>query len=75
MFLGLRMTEGVSLLEFQDAFGRKMEEVYGSVIEKNLKDGLLEYRGNVSSGEPARLALTGRGLDVSNTVMAQFLFS
>lgn len=75
MFLGLRMTEGVSLLEFQDAFDRKMEEVYGPVIEKNLRDGLLEYRGNVPSGEPARLALTERGLDVSNTVMAQFLFS
>lgn len=75
MFLGLRMTEGVSPLEFQSVFGKRIEEVYGPVIEKNLRDGLLEYRGGMSSGEPARLALTGRGLDVSNTVMAQFLFS
>ena len=74
MFLGLRMTEGVSPQEFRDAFGKSMEEVYGPVIEKNRKDGLLEYRGRISSGEPARLALTGRGLDVSNMVMAQFLF-
>lgn len=74
MFLGLRMTEGVSPLEFQNSFGKSMEEVYGPVIEKNMRDGLLEYRGRISSGEPARLALTGRGLDVSNMVMAQFLF-
>lgn len=75
MFLGLRMTEGISLPEFQDAFGRKMEEVYGSVIEKNLKDGLLEYRGGAAPGEITRLALTEKGLDVSNFVMAQFLLS
>lgn len=74
MFLGLRMTEGVSLLEFQNIFGKKPEEVYGPVIEKNIKAGLLEYRNRVLLEETTRLALTKRGLDVSNTVMSQFLF-
>ena len=38
------------------------------MIAKNIKDGLLEYRGDKS-----RLALTERGLDLANYVMAQFL--
>jgi len=74
MFLGLRMTEGVSIPEFRDIFGKRIDEVYGSVIEKNIRDGLLEYRNRVPSGEYTQLALTKRGLDVSNRVMAQFLF-
>jgi len=74
MFLGLRMTEGISVSEFQTVFGKRIEEVYGAVIEKNLKDGLLEYREKASSGEMLSLALTGKGIDVSNMVMAQFLF-
>ena len=59
MFLGLRMTEGVSVLEFETAFGKRMEEVYGTVIEKNIRDGLLEYRDRVPSEEPA-----GEGAEV-----------
>lgn len=74
MFLGLRMTEGVSIPGFRTAFGKTMEEVYGAVIEKNLKDGLLEYRRGLSMETSGYLALTRRGLDVSNMVMAQFLF-
>lgn len=79
MFLGLRMIEGVSCGEFWRLFGCPMEEVYGSVIEKNIRDGLLELLH--CSGENCeeeisarrRLALTERGLDLSNYVMAQFL--
>lgn len=67
MFLGLRLTEGVDGAGFQEAFGRSLEEVYGDVIEKNRRDGLLEYQGSF-------LALTERGLDLANYVMAQFLF-
>lgn len=113
MFLGLRMTEGVPVSEFEALFGKRPEQVYGAVIEKNIRDGLLEYRNGEASGDIAlegadicdkagglrkteangrtemngqavlcamkqtvnrRLALTKRGIDVSNTVMAQFLF-
>ena len=42
MFLGLRMMEGVSEKTFREAFGRELMEVYGSVIRKNVQDGLLE---------------------------------
>lgn len=70
MFLGLRLTEGVDVRGFGDDFGRTLEEVYGEVIKRNREDGLLEYRK-----DGRRLALTEKGLDVSNYVMAQFLLT
>lgn len=66
MFLGLRMTSGVSAEDFSACFGEDLESIYGDVIERNLHDGLLEWRER-------RLALTERGLDLANYVMAQFL--
>ena len=66
MFLGLRMTDGVSIREFYDAFGFSMDDIYGDVIRKYIENGLLE-RGD------DRIALTERGLDVSNVVMEEFL--
>lgn len=74
MFLGLRMTCGVSAEEFTACFGRKLEDVYGEVIRKNIGDGLLKWTGS-RAGKSAdrRLALTERGLDLANYVMAQFL--
>ncbi len=66
MFLGLRMTRGVSEREFLERFGRSAEEVYGEVLRKHCADGLLKR-------EDGRIALTARGLDLSNAVMADFL--
>ena len=70
MFLGLRMMEGVSEKTFREAFGRELMEVYGSVIRKNVQDGLLE----TTEGSPVFYRLTHRGIDLSNYVMSQFLF-
>ncbi len=69
MFLGLRLTEGVSLEEFGRCFGRSMEQVYGEVIRRKIREGLL-YRP-----EEGKLALTELGLDVSNYVMQAFLLT
>lgn len=66
MFLGLRLTKGVGRKEFRETFGRDIEEVYGSVMEKLRKQGLLE------AGE--YISLTPYGRDVSNYAMAEFLF-
>ncbi|MCI9343030.1 MAG: coproporphyrinogen III oxidase, partial [Lachnospiraceae bacterium] len=52
--------------EFYEAFGEEMEAVYGKVIEK------LQSQGLVTDGE--RIRLTPYGRDVSNYVMAEFLF-
>ncbi len=66
MFLGLRMMCGVDCRAFFHKFGRRMEEVYGAVIEKLISQGLL-----ISEGGYVRL--TDKGIDVSNYVMAEFL--
>ncbi len=71
MFLGLRLIRGVSYPEFARCYGQTLEEVYGKVIARNEADGLLTVREDETG---RRLMLTGRGLDVSNYVMAQFLF-
>ncbi len=72
MFLGLRLVRGVSYEDFEKQYGKNLEEVYGEVIAKNAADGLLTVREEENRGR--YLALTKRGLDVSNYVMAQFLF-
>ncbi len=65
MFLGLRLTEGVKKEEFEKNFHVSMDEVYGDILEKNEKEGLLVNGPTVT--------LTNSGLDFSNYVMAQFL--
>ena len=67
MFLGLRMTCGVSEQAFAEKFEKSVQDIYGSVIAQNEKDGLLVRADG-------RICLTHRGLDLSNYVMAQFLF-
>lgn len=66
MFLGLRMTDGISTECFRQTFGLTVELVYGPVLEQQIADRLLRK-------EDGRIFLTERGLDVSNYVMAQFL--
>lgn len=67
MFLGLRLTEGVDLREFRQYFGKSADEVYGKQMKTFTEQGLMERAGD-------RLRLTPRGIDVSNTVFAAFLF-
>ncbi len=66
MFLGLRMMEGVDITQFENTFGRSVYCVYGQVIDKYTDLKLLEIREN-------RIRLTEPGIDVSNTVFADFL--
>jgi oxygen-independent coproporphyrinogen-3 oxidase len=72
MFLGLRLTCGVSLDEFTRIFKRSVAEVYPGLLEKLEKDGLIYLFPDAEKGE-MRMALTDFGLDVSNRVMAEFL--
>lgn len=71
LFLGLRLTDGVEADAFYETFGKSLEEIYGEVISRNYKEGLLCW--NEGELGERRLALTDKGLDVSNYVMAQFL--
>ena len=77
MFLGLRLVEGVDVGCFRDCFERDIYDVYSETIEKYIGMGLLEtYDSLNEDGNMAhKLRLTDRGLDVSNTVMADFLLT
>ena len=66
MFLGLRMTEGVSKAEFQEYFGTAIEKIYGKVLEKYKHQGMLVEKED-------RIFLSRAGIHVSNVVMADFL--
>lgn len=66
MFLGLRMTKGVSKQEFHQIYGISMHEVYGTVIEKYRKLGFLEERED-------RIRLSRAGISVSNVILSEFL--
>ncbi len=66
MFLGLRLSEGISLSEFKNNFGRDIFDMFGSVIKKYTDYGFLAY-------DSKRLWLTEKGIDVSNTIFTDFL--
>lgn len=65
-FLGLRMMKGIRRKNFLKAFGVEIEAVYGEVIKKMVRQGLLnQQEGNIF--------LTEEGISVSNYVMSEFL--
>ncbi|RRJ24231.1 oxygen-independent coproporphyrinogen III oxidase [Lachnoanaerobaculum gingivalis] len=66
MFLGLRLTRGVSRHEFNERFGVDMFEVFDRQIKRNMMLKLMEYNS-------PNLRLTEKGLDLSNMVMSDFL--
>lgn len=66
MFLGLRMTEGISFEKFYQRFGLEMMQIYGNVISSFVSSGLLEQTAY-------KIALTPKGIDLSNQVFAAFL--
>lgn len=70
MFLGLRLTEGISEAEFFRRFSCTLETVYGDVLEGLARQGLIEKYGREGA---AFWRLTKRGIDVSNYVLAEFL--
>lgn len=66
MFLGLRMTEGISRDRFEEMFGVTIESVYGHILQKLRHQGLLQLQEN-------RVSLTEQGIAVSNYVFCEFL--
>ncbi len=66
MFLGLRMTEGISIDRFLRRYGQSLESIYGDIIAKHTDEGLLKTVDD-------RIMLTKRGVELSNYVMKDFL--
>lgn len=66
MFLGLRLTDGIEISDFEKRFNQSIFDVYGSQIKQHKKDGLLmETKGCIW--------LTDYGQDISNRVFSSFL--
>ena len=66
MFLGLRMTCGISREDFKERFNKDIYEVYGTVLNNYIAQGLMgQYED--------RLFLTDSGIDVSNVILADFI--
>ncbi len=68
VFLGLRKMSGISLEEYHSRFGVDFYQLYRKVLPNLFENGLLADTEN-----HGRIYLTDRGIDVSNTVLAQFL--
>jgi oxygen-independent coproporphyrinogen-3 oxidase len=65
-FLGLRLTEGVSLDSLQREFGEETVSAFDDVLSELIADGLLHRAGD-------RVTLTTRGRMLSNEVFGRFL--
>jgi oxygen-independent coproporphyrinogen III oxidase len=66
MFMGLRMINGIDTDEFNNRFGKNIDSIYGRVIQKHVDNGLLKKSAK-------RIFLTGKGIELSNTVMSDFM--
>lgn len=66
MFLGLRMTEGISIADFTRRFGKPPEAFYGQELGKLQEEKLLCIEND-------KIFLTPRGRDLSNQVFVRLL--
>ncbi len=66
MFLGLRLTGGVTRAEFEELFNQDIFVKYAESFEKLKKNRLIETDGE-------RVRLTGLGLDLANQVFMEFV--
>lgn len=63
LMLGLRLSEGIDTVEFEDMYGINLFEDH-PVIGDMIKGGLIEVRGS-------RIALTDKGMDIMNSVLIE----
>ena len=66
VFLGLRMTTGIDMREFERNFDESILDIYGSAIDELLQDGLVY----IADG---RFALTEKGMDLEGYVEGKLL--
>lgn len=66
MFMGLRMTGGISKSEFLNRFGENMEKVFQKPLSKFIKMGMIEEKGD-------RIQLSKQAISVSNQIMCEFI--
>ena len=64
--LGLRMTEGISVSGFKERYGTDITDRFGDILDNYRQMGLLEEKND-------RICFTDKGMDLSNTVLCEFL--
>lgn len=72
MFMGLRMMEGVELLDFKKRFGIDIMSVYGKQIEEMIKKDLAIIYNDIDK-KSLMLKLSDKGIDISNSVFIEFI--
>lgn len=65
-FLGLRTAKGICADEFYQRFHRRIEEVYGDVLQKNLKRGTMVCQNH-------RYTIPDSWIYVSNAILSDFV--
>ncbi len=66
VFLGLRMTEGVSKTEFEKRFKKSLYDVFKKALDKNIKRGTIALKGD-------RYIIPREYLYVSNDILIDFV--
>ncbi|MCY6959710.1 radical SAM family heme chaperone HemW [Clostridium brassicae] len=66
MFMGLRKIDGISTKKFNKKFRTSIYDIYGDVIKKYVSQNLLVEK-------EGQMFLTPRGVEISNTVMSDFI--
>lgn len=68
VFMGLRLTEGVDLKEFERRFKKKIQVVFKDALDKCLPLALIEIK-------EGKMRLTDKGLYIGNLVFEEFLLN
>lgn len=66
LFTGMRKIKGIDLADFEARFGTNLFKIYGEVLKKHEEQGLIKV-------EEGRLSFTDKGIDLSNTVLIDFV--
>jgi len=66
LFLGLRLTDGVNLVQFKSTFNNDLFYFYKDILNELKENKLINIDNTVT--------LTDYGIDISNYVMSRFLF-
>ena len=66
IFTGMRKMQGISLCDFQNRFGKELQEIYPEETQRFLKESLIKI-------EEGHLRFTLKGIDLSNHVLSDFV--
>lgn len=66
MFMGLRMTEGISKRDFRERFKTDIYNVYGEELKTLIEEKLINEKDD-------RIFLSERGIDISNQIFEKFI--